>query len=70
MDAEYMAVMENKMWHLVPPERGQNLIDCKWIWKIKRKADGTIDRYKGRLDAQGYISKGMALTVKIPLVVL
>jgi histone deacetylase 1/2 len=54
MDAEYMALIKNKTWHLVPPHKGQNLINCKWVWKIKRKADGTIDRYKGRLVAKGY----------------
>jgi histone deacetylase 1/2 len=54
MDTEYMALIRNKTWHLVPPEKGQNLIDCKWVWKIKRKADGSIDRYKGRLVAKGY----------------
>jgi histone deacetylase 1/2 len=53
LDVEYMALMRNKTWHLVPPEKGQNLIDSKWVWKIKRNADGTIDRYKGRLVAKG-----------------
>jgi hypothetical protein len=54
MDAEYMALIKNKTWHLVPPHKGHNLINCKWVWKIKRKDDGTIDRYKGRLVAKGY----------------
>jgi hypothetical protein len=31
-----------------------NIIDCRWVWKIKRKADGSIDRHKGRLVAKGY----------------
>jgi histone deacetylase 1/2 len=34
--------------------RGINVIDCKWVWKIKRKADGSIDRHKGRLVAKGF----------------
>ena len=27
------------------------------MWKIKRKADGTVDRYKARLVAQGFSQK-------------
>jgi hypothetical protein len=54
MDNEFSALQRNKTWHLVPPAKGRNVIDCKWVFKIKRKADGTIDRYKARLVAKGY----------------
>jgi hypothetical protein len=54
MDEEYNALITNKTWHLVPPTRGQNVIDCKWVYKVKRKADGTIERYKARLVAKGF----------------
>jgi hypothetical protein len=54
MNEEYKALMENKNWHLVPPSSNKNLIDCKWVYCIKRKADGTIDRYKARLVAKGF----------------
>jgi hypothetical protein len=46
--------LKNKTWHLVSPRKGPNVIDCKWIYKIKRKSDGTIDRYKARLVAKGF----------------
>jgi histone deacetylase 1/2 len=54
MDVEYKALMNNKTWQLVPPPNGKNVIDCKWVYKVKRKADGTIDRYKARLIAKGF----------------
>jgi len=54
MDSEYQALLKNKTWHLVPSPKGKNIIDCKWVYKIKRKADGTIDRYKARLVAKGF----------------
>src|SRR3954463_8655401 len=54
MNVEYEALMKNKTWHLVAPEKGKNVIDCKWVYKIKRKSDGSIDRYKARLVAKGF----------------
>ena len=43
MDNEYQALMKNKTWHLVPRPKEKNIVGCKWVYKIKRKADGTID---------------------------
>ena len=54
MDAEFLALQRNKTWHLVPPKEGRNIIDCKWVYRIKRKADGSIDRHKARLVAKGF----------------
>jgi histone deacetylase 1/2 len=54
MDQEYEALLKNQTWSLVPPVRGHNIIDCKWVYKVMRKADGTVDRYKARLVAKGF----------------
>lgn len=54
MEAEYSALMKNQTWHLVPPQKGRNVIGCKWVYKIKRKADGSLARYKARLVAKGF----------------
>ena len=45
MDEEYSALMRNKTWHLVPDQRGKNVIGCKWvyIYRIQKKADGSIE---------------------------
>ncbi|WVZ62530.1 hypothetical protein U9M48_012269 [Paspalum notatum var. saurae] len=54
MDAEFQALQKNQTWTLVPPKKGINLIDCRWIFKVKRKADGSVERYKARLVAKGF----------------
>jgi histone deacetylase 1/2 len=55
MDEEYDALMKNRTWHLVPePSGNKNIIDCKWVYKVKKNSDGTINRYKARLVAKGF----------------
>jgi hypothetical protein len=31
-----------------------NLIDCKWVYKVKHKTDGIVDHHKTRLVAKGF----------------
>lgn len=57
MDAAHNALLHIKTWHLVPAPKGKNIIGCKWVYKVKKKADGSIDRYKARLVAKGYKQK-------------
>jgi hypothetical protein len=54
MEEEFSALMKNGTWHLVPASQASNIIDCKWVYKVKRKTDGTIDRHKARLVAKGF----------------
>jgi hypothetical protein len=52
MDHEFEALLRNKIWHLIPHKRGSNIIDCMWVYEVK-KAYGSIDRYKARLMTKG-----------------
>lgn len=54
MSEEFDALLRNGTWDLVPLNASHNLIGCKWVFRIKRKPDGSIDRYKARLVAKGY----------------
>jgi histone deacetylase 1/2 len=54
MEAEFSALQSNGTWKLVPPVSGVNLIDSKWVFKVKLHADGTVERYKARLVAKGF----------------
>jgi len=54
MDLEMAALHHNKTWDLVQQPSDVNVIGCKWVYKLKHKADGSIDRYNARLVAKGY----------------
>ncbi|XP_019189152.1 PREDICTED: uncharacterized protein LOC109183502 [Ipomoea nil] len=54
MQDEITALERNNTWKLVSLPPSNKPIGCKWVYKVKHKADGTIDRYKARLAAKGY----------------
>ncbi|XP_015168387.1 uncharacterized mitochondrial protein AtMg00820-like [Solanum tuberosum] len=54
MDLEYEALMKNQTWELVARDPINNVVDCKWLFRIKRKVDGSIDKYKARLVAKDF----------------
>ena len=53
MQAEYDALLKNHTWELVPPPN-HTIIQCKWIFRVKYHADGSLDKYKARLVAKGF----------------
>ncbi|KAM1894532.1 hypothetical protein ACFX13_043426 [Malus domestica] len=53
MQVEMEALEKNSTWDLVPLPNGKKAVGCRWVFTIKHKADGSIDRYKARLVAKG-----------------
>lgn len=51
---EMEALLKNETWILVPLPEGKKMVGCKWVFSIKHKADGSIERYKARLVAKGH----------------
>ncbi|KAM2148308.1 hypothetical protein ACFX1Q_004939 [Malus domestica] len=54
MQKEIVALHDNRTWTLVPLPPHKHPIGCKWIYKVKLKPDGSVERYKARLVAKGY----------------
>ncbi|SPO25882.1 uncharacterized protein UTRI_03247 [Ustilago trichophora] len=51
---ELASLSENGTWTLEDLPPGRRAVGSKWVFKIKLKADGTVDKYKARLVAQGF----------------
>jgi len=59
IQAELKSHESNKTWTLVdhPQNKATNVVSCKWVFAIKKKADGSLDKYKARLVARGFTQR-------------
>ncbi|RVX10349.1 Retrovirus-related Pol polyprotein from transposon RE1 [Vitis vinifera] len=51
---EMNALKKNDTWEVVDLPREKKVVGCKWVFTIKSKADGSVERYKTRLVAKGF----------------
>ena len=56
--SEMDSIMSNGTCKITDCPIGCKAIVCKWIFKMKLKPDGTIEKYKSRLVAKGFSQKG------------
>jgi len=54
MDEEMASLLGNGTWRLEAVPSGTKTLPVKWVYKIKRGADGKIQRFKARLVAKGF----------------
>ncbi|RVX18371.1 Retrovirus-related Pol polyprotein from transposon TNT 1-94 [Vitis vinifera] len=54
MNEEMKSLQKNETWELVECPPRKKPVGCRWIYTVKYKADGSIERFKARLVAKGY----------------
>ena len=57
MDDELSTLHKTDTQDLVPLPSGKNVVDCRWVYKIKTNSNGSIEQYKAKLVAKGYFEQ-------------
>nr|GFB36772.1 putative reverse transcriptase, RNA-dependent DNA polymerase [Tanacetum cinerariifolium] len=53
MEDEMKALKKNKTWDQCALPQGKKIVGCRWIFTVKYKPDGAVERYKARLPELG-----------------
>ena len=61
---ELNAMGRNPTWECINLPKGKFVIGCRWVFNIKSRPDGTMDRYWARLVAKGH---AQAIVIQVRL---
>ena len=57
MQQEINSLHKHDVWTLTELPEGRKVIGSKWVFKVKHNADGSVEKHKARLVAQGFSQK-------------
>jgi hypothetical protein len=55
MVEEYQSIVKNNVWDVVSRPKEKKVVSSKWIYKMKHSTNGSIEKYKARFVAGGFI---------------
>jgi hypothetical protein len=70
MVEEITALVRTGTWDLVPLPPRVTLISGKWVYKIKTRSDGSLERYKARLVTRGFQQEQGVIMMRLLLPLL
>ena len=54
MVEEYDSIVRNSAWEIVPRMVGKSVVGSRWIYKVKKADDGSVEKYKARFFSRGF----------------
>ena len=54
MVEEYDSIFRNSAWEIVPRSVDKSLVGSRWIYKVKKAVDVSVEIYKARFVARGF----------------
>ena len=49
--------MKNDVWEVVPRPEGKSIVTSKWLFKVKHRANGSVEKHKARFVAKEFSQK-------------
>lgn len=54
MVEEYDSIIINSVWDMVPRTTNKSVVNSRWLYKVKKVADGSVEKHKSRFVAKGF----------------
>eukprot|EP00253_Pinus_taeda_P035851 PITA_35851 len=58
MVEEYISIIRNNVWEVVPRPAGKSVVSSRWLYKVKKAADRSVDKHKAKFVARGFSQVG------------